>query len=321
VLIDSSGLQYFINTDITFSTSSSASGAASEASYAGPVQATTSGGGNTSSTLNDAFDGYQALCVSLDGGTGPCVSGGGGGRGGKGKVAGVSTYTMYNQNGPATLDCAGREVVLPVQTIGSVNVQRKVFVPSNDTFIRWTNVFTNTGGASQALNAITSNNLGSDSNTELVTTSSGDAAVTSADTWATSFQAYSGMTSSDVRLGHVFWGPGAAVPLAGINFVNGDDNPFWHYSFTLAPGETKIILNFGTGQVSKAAANAKAAELVGLPDNALQCLSTIEQQQVANFVANRVAIIEVPTASGFGLAALALLLGAASFFVLRRRSA
>src|SRR6202040_1416512 len=44
-LIDSQGLKYFINTNITFSTSSSASGAASEASYTHAVAASTSGGG------------------------------------------------------------------------------------------------------------------------------------------------------------------------------------------------------------------------------------------------------------------------------------
>src|SRR5258708_4112274 len=47
-LIDSSGVKYFINTDITFSTSSSASAAMSEASYTHAVAASTSGGGTTS---------------------------------------------------------------------------------------------------------------------------------------------------------------------------------------------------------------------------------------------------------------------------------
>jgi hypothetical protein len=66
-LIDSSGLKYFINTNITFSTSSSASGAASEASYTVPVMASTSAGGLVTSTLSDMFDGYEGICVSLTG--------------------------------------------------------------------------------------------------------------------------------------------------------------------------------------------------------------------------------------------------------------
>ena len=46
-LIDDSGVEYFINTDITFSTSSSASAAMSEASYTHSVAASTANGGTT----------------------------------------------------------------------------------------------------------------------------------------------------------------------------------------------------------------------------------------------------------------------------------
>src|SRR5882757_9040556 len=75
-LIDASGLKYFINTNITFSTASSASGAMSEASYTAAVAATTLNGGTTSSTLNDAFDGYNSICIAPTGATGPCQSAG-----------------------------------------------------------------------------------------------------------------------------------------------------------------------------------------------------------------------------------------------------
>src|ERR1700728_3920524 len=48
-LIDNEGLQFFINTNITFTTSSSASAAMSEASYTHSVAASTLNGGTTSS--------------------------------------------------------------------------------------------------------------------------------------------------------------------------------------------------------------------------------------------------------------------------------
>jgi hypothetical protein len=215
-LIDAGGLEYFINTNITFSTSSSASGAASEASYTHAIAATTSGGGTTMSTLNDMFDGYNSICVSLTNNAGPCITGN-------------PNFTMYNQNGPATIDtsvpavleCTNRQYVYPAKTIGGLSVQRKVYVPTNDRFIRWMNFFTNTTGAPITFTMITSNNLGSDSNTVLVTTSSGDAIATPADLWATSFQNYSGNTSSDPRIGHVFQGNGAPTPVASIHFVSG----------------------------------------------------------------------------------------------------
>jgi uncharacterized repeat protein (TIGR01451 family) len=81
----------------------------------------------------------------------------------------------------------------------------------------------------------------------------------------------------------VFWGPGAPTPVSNINFVDGDDNPFWVYSITLAPGQTKAILTFATGQGTKAAANAQAAALDLLPATATQCLSATELGQIVNF--------------------------------------
>ncbi len=278
-LIDAAGLKYFINTNITFSTSSSASGAASEASYTIPVVASTVAGGTTTSTLNDMFDGYNALCVSLTNSIGPCSTGN-------------PNFVMYNKNGPATFDsgvpavpeCVNRQVVLPPQTIGGLSVQRKVYVPTNDRYIRWMNLFTNTSAAPITFTMITSNNLGSDSNTIVVTTSSGDAIVTPGDLWATSFQNFSGTTSSDPRIGHVFQGTGATTPVSNINFVSGDDNPFWSYAITLNPGQTKIIVNYATGLGTKAAAAAQAANLAAFGANAQQCMSSTELSEVTNFM-------------------------------------
>jgi uncharacterized repeat protein (TIGR01451 family) len=293
-LIDASGLKYFINTNITFSTSSSASGAASEASYTGPIVASTSAGGTTTSTLNDSFDGYNSICVSLTGATGPCTTGN-------------PAYTIYNKNGPAAIDttvpataaCTGRQVAFPAQTIGPLSVSRKVFVPTNDTFIRWANTFTNTSGAPVTFTMVTANNLGSDSNTRIVSSSNGDNVAQTTDTWVSTFQNFSGNTSSDPRLGHVLQGAGAPTPVSAINFADGDDNPYWTYSITLAPGQTKTILNFATGQGTKAAANAKAAALALLPDNADQCMSATEYNQIANFATSAdLSIVKTSTPSG-----------------------
>jgi hypothetical protein len=313
-LIDNSGFKYFINTNITFSTTSSASAAMSEASYTHAVAATTLNGGTASSSLNDAFDGYNTLCISLNNTVANCETGN-------------ANFEIYNENGPATTECPGaisgvnRQVVFPIDTEGNLQIQRKVFVPDNDSFGRWMNYFTNTGATPMTVTAVIANNLGSDSNTVVVTSSNGNATAETTDTWITSFQNYSGTTSSDPRLGHVLQGLGGSVPLAGINFVNGDDNPFWGYTFTLNPGETKIIVNFVVGQPSKAAAAAKAAQLVALPPAALQCTTTTEQRQLANFLAAQ-PVVTIPTVSGIGLLTLACGLALAALAVLlKRRSA
>ncbi len=311
-LIDSGGLEFFINTNITFSTSSSASGAMSEANYTHAVAASTLNGGTVAATLNDSYDGYNTMCLSLNNTVATCETGN-------------ANFVIFNKRGPATTECLGstsgvnRQVVYPVQTSGNIQMQRKVFVPDNDEFARWLNYFTNTGASPQTVTMVVANNLGSDANTVIVTSSNGNATAETSDTWVTTFQNYSGTTTTDPRLGHVFQGPGAAVPLAGINFANGDDNPFWGYTFTLNPGETKIIMNFGVALPSKAAAAAKAAQLVSLPPSSLQCMSTTERNQVVNFAA-ALPIAEVPALGGASLAGLAaLLLGVGTIFLLRRR--
>jgi hypothetical protein len=300
-LIDNSGLKYFINTNITFNTTSSASAAMSEASYTHAVAATTLNGGTVMSTLNDAFDGYNTLCISLNNTVANCATGN-------------ANFVIYNQLGPATTELSGRQVVFPTQTSGNLQMSRKVFVPTNDSFGRWLNYFTNTGITPMTVTAVIANNLGSDSNTKIVSSSDGDAVAEVTDTWVSTFQNYSGTTSPDVRLAHVLQGTGGTVPLAGINFADGDDNPFWGYTFTLSPGETKIILNFVVGQPSKAAAAAKATQLVGLPTNAVQGMSLAEQQETANF--SRVSVIDVPMMDNVGLLTLASALAIAALAII-----
>jgi uncharacterized repeat protein (TIGR01451 family) len=282
-LTDAAGLQYFIDTNIAafgmFSSGSSASAGASEASYAAPVVASTLNGGTTTSALDDMFDGYNSLCVSLTGAPGPCI-------------VGNPAYAFYYQTGaapvfdatvPASPTCTNRQLVFPAKTIGALSVQRKVFVPTNDTFIRWMNFFTNTSGSPVTFTMTTANNLGSDSNTVITGSSSGDNAAQVTDTWVATFQNFSGTTSSDPRIGHVLQGTGAPTPVSNIFFANGNDQPYWTYSITLAPGQTKAILNFATGSGTKAAAAAKAAALALLPANSTQCLSTTELGQITNF--------------------------------------
>lgn len=319
-LIDASGFQWFINDDITFQTTSSASGAASEASYTHAVAATTSAGGTTSSTLSDAFDGYNTLCVSTDGASGPCVTGGGG----VAPIAG-GTYTFYNINGPSSRDtgCAdSRQIVFNTQTIGNLSVYRKVFVPLNDSFGRWLNIITNNGATTENVTVTIMNNLGSDNNTMIFGSSSGNTIAELTDKWVGTMQNFSGNTSSDPRLAHVLWGAGAATGLSAINFADGDDNPYWSYNFSLAPGETKIIMNFAVAQPTKAAATAKANELAALTNaNALTCMSTTDQARVANFSIQKQAKINVPTMNQYGMVIFVVLSGLAAIFFLRRQKA
>jgi hypothetical protein len=305
-LVDASGLEYFINTNISYETTASASGAMSEASFTGPVQATTSAGGTVASTLSDAFDGYNSLWFSQTL-TGPAETGN-------------AAYVAYNGNGSASLDsaCAGRRVVFPNQAIYGLTVSRRVFVPANDSFARWETILTNPTAAPITVNVISANDLGSDTNTLIDSTSSGDATATTADTWVTTWQNWSGTTSSDPRLAHVLWGPGGTGPSV-VNFTDGDDSPYWTFHVVVPANQTRILLHFVTGHPSKAAARAKATQLAANPltANAAACLNEIELTEIVNF-ASAVAEAKIPALDRTGLLALVAAIAAAGFFAHRR---
>jgi uncharacterized protein (TIGR03382 family) len=289
-LIDKDGLQFFLNDDITFQTTSSASGACSEARYTQAVAATTLNGGTTTSTLNDMYDGYNSIFVSLTGATGPGETGN-------------PDYVSYANNGPAVSGCPSasngdREYTFTKQTIGPLQVWRRFFVPQDDSFARWLDLFTNTSGAPVTFTMVTGNNLGSDTNTIITATDSHPTLISPSDNitsvtdtstkWVATFQNFSGTTSSDVRNGNVLQGTSGAIRLASVHFANGDDNPYWSYAITLQPGQTGIIMNMSVGQTSRAAAAADAQRIVALADPATidavtRCLSADELSEVLNF--------------------------------------
>jgi len=279
-LIDGVGMKWFVNTNITFNTTSSASGAMSEAAFTASHPVSTLGGGTVSAKLNDAFDGYNSLYV--DTAAGP--------------------HVIYNKLGTGvTASCptAGinRLLTFPTATVGfgGLEVTRKIYVSPTDGFARWENVVHNPTGAPINATVGTLNNLGSDSNTKIIATSSGDATVTTNDLWATSMQNWSGTTSSDPRLGHVFAGAGAVTPVHQITFVDGNDLPTWNYAAAVPAGGTVTIVNFATGQNSNAASASEAAALSRLPASSLQCMDASELASVQNFEAH--AGLSAPTYS------------------------
>lgn len=263
-VLNGGGVDFFVNTDITFATSSSASAAMSEASFTNATVATTLNGGTVSSTLNDAFDGYNTLCLDVSGANaGSCETGN-------------ANFEIYNDNGPASLACSNRAVVFPEALLGGVDVSRQVYVPAGSQWARWLNSFTNNGASPVTFRAAIANNLGSDSGTILTGSASGQ--------WYGTMQDYSGTTSSDPRLGHVLGQSGAPLAPSDTNFVNGDDNPYWGYSITVQPGETVSFLNYVAVQATKAGANGTAAALsAGTVSGQFDCLSDTQKAEVQNF--------------------------------------
>jgi hypothetical protein len=265
-LIDDSAFEFLINSSVVPTNAAEASGAAIRGSgYTQAVAASTAGGGTVSAVLADAFDGYYGLLVN---------------------------GTPYQGNGAARItECPGpvtglhRQLVFNLQTIGGLDVFRKVFVPDNDAFARWLDFVTNTGSTTASVELSTATDLYPELDTVVTATSDGDTTVALADTWfATAGPFGPDGTAVDVRLGHVVQGAGARVPIGAFTLAGGrPDRPSWSHAFDLAPGETAIVMTFVTGQASRAAAAAKAAELSFLPTTALQCLTDDDPPRIVNF--------------------------------------
>ncbi len=226
--------------------------------------------------------------------------------------------TQFNFNGLATADagCGGRQYVYPTQNIGGINVTRKVYVPAADEFGRWLTILTNTTGGTLNVNYATQNNMGADSSTTIDQTSDGDTTPEVTDLWV----ATNG-DSFDPRVCHLMQDGVSPVTLSSLNFVDGSDQTNWTYDFTLAAGQTRIIMHVASGQPTIAAAEAKCAELAALPASIFQCMSQAETSELANFTPGGPApsIVEVPTLDTWGLGILAVFLMAGGAVMLARR--
>jgi hypothetical protein len=275
-LIDATGLEWFVNDEVTYATTSSAVGAASDAAFVGAVEATTASGGSELSILADAFDGYNALRVTV----------------------GAGAPVLYNNVGSATSDCNGRQILEPAATIGGLQVSRKIYVPSTDGFARWLNIVSNPGGAAQTVTLQIVNDLGSDAGTTIGATSDGDTTAEITDDWVTTYKAFVQGSSPSPRLAHVLQSPGAPVRVSAITFADGSDTPSWSYNFSVPAGGSVVVANFAAGLASRADAALKAAQLASLPPGALACMSTTELAALSNVAGGAVPTGPEPTGPG-----------------------
>ena len=170
-----------------------------------------------------------------------------------------------------------------MQSIDGLDVSRRDYVPSDDHFERTFDVFTNPGyhAHHRHRHHVEQPGLGH-ATRRSPGTSAGGTAISDSDEWVTTFQNWSGTTTSDPRLGHVLQTTGAAVPANNVTFADGSDHPHWSYTFTVGAGQTVIIANFAVADATIAASQADAARLAALPPTALECTTAADQSEIAN---------------------------------------
>ncbi len=248
-LIDSSGLEWLFEVGLTGPTFANSPGSCTDAVFTVAVPSE-----DVTAALRDAFDGYYGLFVN---------------------------DVLYSGNGAIARDCDQRNLTFGQQTIGSLTVERKAFVPVGDEFCRWLNIVTNNAATTATVTFRMEANLGSDARTTIGSTSSGDTSLTTADAWFTTFNDIDlNSNTPRVRVGHVLQTAATGVPLKTVSLVG--DVLTWSYEFEVQPGQTRIIATFATGQPTRAEAAAKAAQLVDLPSTVIQCLSAAEVANLAN---------------------------------------
>ncbi|MFC1819973.1 hypothetical protein ACFLZG_02670, partial [Thermodesulfobacteriota bacterium] len=191
--------------------------------------------------------------------------------------------TQYNNfSGAYTLEDSGREVVLPVVPMSGLEVSRKIFVPDNSNFARHLNILHNPTGSPITVDVKVYGELGSDEDTTLDKTSTGDPSLDTSDRWMVTDG-----DSGDPRIAHLWDGIGGSdsvdtVSLRGDYY--GDEFDWTWNSVTVPSGETVIYMTYTVMQTSVINAIDRARNLDRLLDPAMSAgMSSAELNQVKNW--------------------------------------
>ena len=288
-LKDTNDTKYFINTDVDLlaTDTSNASGAVTNATYTKPVTVTSTFIGITpwfgfTTVYTVQYDVNEPLTPAFMGFNGLLVTGF--------NDQSLVQPAVYNPGTPlASQECEqsgeNRQLVFEAQGFPplGLQLQRKVFVPSNDAYARWLNIVTNTSAATASVDVSLLGKLASGSNTNVTATSTGDSSVGIQDTWFTTSQVLPGnLQSLQPKLGFVVQGEGATSPATSLG-INTNGQTAATYHLTIPAGGSQIILTYVTVQGKTKEAKNKASDLVGLPSKAVTCLTEEELAQIVNF--------------------------------------
>ncbi len=182
----------------------------------------------------------------------------------------------------------GRELRLGPVVRSGLNVSRKIFVPSDDSFVRYLEIFENPTENPVPVRAEITSKVGTEAKTEVVATSSGGTTFGLHDRFIVTDDADG---TGHAAVAHVIAGPNAKSLPAEVYSTRlesaepGDDVIDYAYRFVVPPGETRAILHFGVKNPTRAAVRTKVDQLLTLSGRALSGLSASEQAAVINFFA------------------------------------
>jgi len=194
---------------------------------------------------------------------------------------------------PQTTEDGGREVVLGPTPLSGLDVTRKIFVPTDDSFARFLEILENPTGSAIAVEVFLDTNLGSDDSTDMVATSSGDLIFNTLDDWIITDDDDNG--GDDPTMVHAMSCPGATLNPSilfaeALPGANGDDSIEYTYNVNVPANGRVIIMHFASQNQNQAVAAASALHLVNLQGSTLSGMSSGELADVVNYDCFSVAV-------------------------------
>jgi hypothetical protein len=168
---------------------------------------------------------------------------------------------------------------LPQRTVAGVVVTRKIYAPSGGSFVRYVEIFDNPTPDPVTLDVQVNAQM---ITTRIAATSSGDAALTAADSWIVTDRPDSARTPA---VAHVFAGAHARATVsdAGVAF-NSESAPQERWNGVTIPAAGRVaFMHFTTEASDASTAQAAAERLVQLPPDALTGLTPEETAAIVNF--------------------------------------
>jgi subtilisin-like proprotein convertase family protein len=139
-------------------------------------------------------------------------------------------------------------------TLGGVQVERQLLAPADQNWVRYVDTFHNTSGVARSLRVGWGGNLGSDGDTNVQASSSGDLFITAGDTWAVTQEGAPGEPAGDSPVGYAVRSPADSSYQGPVVFEGGGITTTWTgtgddelghlFSFNLAPGQTRRLAYF-----------------------------------------------------------------------------
>ncbi|HVM95853.1 MAG TPA: hypothetical protein VMT89_05660, partial [Candidatus Acidoferrales bacterium] len=195
-------------------------------------------------------------------------------------VGGGASFHMN----PAAVAPGGREITVAneMSSESALQYQRRIYVPRDAAFIRYLEIFDNPGPTAQSTTLDVTSDLGSDIQTNIVLTSSGDQQLEDGDQFAITDDIDA---EGDPTLLFLLGDATAPSPAHVVFYSPLMPDLLWiRYQITVPANGRAIVMHVGAQQHDQAEARVTLAELLTLPESLLTGIGDADRLAVVNFV-------------------------------------